>query len=224
MRGLYEVQPVVATAPPSYVQAGDKENWAIDPSQVDMLYQPLYDRANYAAAGATTTNFFAVSVGQSATLIRAGSAATVLKTKRDTNMISQGVLPNEGFDWQGIAICYVPLQQASGVAATNDIADDIQKLMYGAYITFKVLDNTLLEIPLFMIPSNVGFSGITTGTDVMAIQPGQGNPKDAFWVTRKKFIPPNTSFTFVMSVDGTVTLTQTFDICISLLGERFRPK
>ena len=213
--GQLPVEAVVASTPPE---------WAFDPQKVDVLYQPVYDRVNYAAAGATSLNFFSVALGGSATLIRAGAAATVTKTRRDTNMVASGSIPNEGFDWQGVGMVYVPLQQVPGVAATNDIADDIQRIMYGGYFTFKVLDNTLLELPILTIPSIISLGGLATGNDVMAVQPGKGDQKDAFWVTKKKFLPPNSSFTFTMNFDGTVSLSQTFDIYVFLLGEKYRPK
>lgn len=219
MFGQLKVDPVVPATPPE---------WAFDPQRVDKLYQPIYDRVNYAAAGATSVNFFSVPIGGSATLIRAGTAATITKTRRDTNLSNQGVLPNEGFDWQGVAICYIPLQQAVGAAATGDIIDDIDRIRYGGYFTFKVLDNTLLEGPLFLLPSIASMAGVVSTTEtshsIVSAQPGIGDPRAAFWVTEKKFLPPNTGFSFAMNWDGTVSVTQTFDIYIILLGMKYRPK
>lgn len=57
------------------------------------LWQPLYDRVNYTAAGTSQLSFFSTVLGQSATLIRAGSASAVSKTKRDTNMENANVVP-----------------------------------------------------------------------------------------------------------------------------------
>lgn len=219
MFGQLNVTPVVPATPPE---------WAFDPLKVDKLYQPIYDRVNYPAAGATSLNFFSVPVGGTATIIRAGTAASVTKTRRDTNLTNQSVLPNEGFDWQGIAITYIPLQQADSAAATTSILEDIQNIMYGGYFTFKVLDNTLLEGPLHWLPSITGFDGLVSTTvtamTMVACQPGSGDPRAAFWVTEKKFLPPNTGFSFQMNWDGTVTTTQTIDIVITLLGVKFRPK
>lgn len=62
------------------------------------LWQPLYDRANYAAAGQSSLSFFSVPRGQSATLITLATAAAKIKTYRDTNMENSNVVPTKMFN------------------------------------------------------------------------------------------------------------------------------
>ena len=66
------------TAPPLAML--DKFNVNVD-STVQMIWQPLYDYQDYAAAGAQTFSFFQVPKGQQG------------KTLEDTNMTNAGVLP-----------------------------------------------------------------------------------------------------------------------------------
>ncbi len=58
------------------------------------LWQPLYDRVNYPAIGATQLAFFSTPQGQVAPLILGiGAAANKVKTYRDTNMQNANVVP-----------------------------------------------------------------------------------------------------------------------------------
>src|ERR1051326_155915 len=104
------------------------------------IWQPVYDKVNYPAAGSNELIFFSTPVGGSATLIRAGAAGTVSKTRRDTNLEQQGVIPTKAFKIHGFSICYIPVQQAVAQANTQSIVDDMQRLMFGGFMEFRIVD------------------------------------------------------------------------------------
>src|SRR5258708_9660437 len=119
--------------------------------QPEDIYQPFYDRVNYAAAGQQVVAFFSSPVGAQVTLIRAGVAAVVNKTRRDTNLEQQGVIPTKALQVHGFTVTFIPLQQAVAVAATAGIPDDVQRLMYGGYLELRLVDKPYTYLPLVLI-------------------------------------------------------------------------
>ena len=197
-----------------------------NPNKPEDLYQPLYDRVHYASAGASQVSFFATQLGQNATLIRAGVAASVVKSKRDTNLDTSGVVPTKLFQFIGMSIAYIPLQQAVAAANTVSIGDDIMRLKYGGWVDFKIIDKPILQLPLHLVPESNPVSAMSTtinasttiGTGVQSASP----------IAMYKFgIPitlnPFESFQFTLNFDGTVTLTQDFDIQVVLHSFMRRP-
>ena len=197
-----------------------------NPSRPEDLYQPLYDRVNYAAAGTTQISFFATQLGQQATLIRAGVAAAVNKTKRDTNLDTSGVIPTKLFQFIGISLCYIPLQQVSNAANTEAIGDDIMRLKYGGWIDFKIIDKPIIQIPNHMIPETNPITSAATTENVSTVF-SSGAQSSVGVPMYKLPIPitlnPFESFTVQMNFDGTVTLTQTFDIMMVFHAFMRRP-
>lgn len=185
------------------------------------IYQPQWDRVNYAAAGVATVAFFTIPKGQNATLIRAGAAATVTKTFRDTNLEQPGVVPSKALSVRGFSVSFVPLQQAIAGAATPSIPDDVQRLTYGGFLTLTLLDKPYLRLPLILLPSTGvlrGLAATTANATTMISAPGSGsgNPRDSFWTGVPLTIDPYQTFNAEMGFDGTVALTQTFDIYLFL--------
>ncbi len=191
------------------------------------IYQPIYDRANYAAAGATSLSFFTNALGASVTLIRAGATGTVTKTSRDTYLQQPGVLPSKAFNLLGFSVCYVPLQQAVAQANTQSILDDQMRLAYGGYLIFNLLDKPYLYLPLCMIPGVGVFRGAMAGNftagNTGASGGGPGNGVDAFWLGVPLTIDPYQQFSATLNWDGTVSLVQTFDIYLIMHGYVRRP-
>lgn len=178
---------------------------------------------NYAAAGASQLSFFTIPIGQSATMIRAGVAASVTKTRRDTNLEQAGHIPSKAFKIHGFSLNYIPLQQAVAGAATDDIVDDIHRLAYGGYMEFKILDKTYLYLPLDQIPGS-SYRGATTATNnVGGGGFGTGSPRDIYVLGIPLTLDPFQSFSITMYWDGTVALTQTFDLRLNVLGYLRRP-
>lgn len=190
------------------------------------LGQPLYDRANYAAAGATQIAFFATQLGQAATLISVGATGSKTKTLRDTNMQNSGVVPTKLFQFVGVSVNFIPLQQATTVAGTTSIADDIMRLKAGGYLVFTIIDKPIFQCPLIAIPEGNPFVAVsTTQNAVTTFATGaQGNAIIPMW----KFAIPITlqpfeQFSLTLNWDGTVTTVQTFDILVMLHGFMRRP-
>ncbi len=78
----------------------------LNPNITEYFGQPLYDTANYLAAGQNVVNFFAIPRGQGAFLIpQAGIGAAiagVIKTYRDTNMDVAGFTPDKRWELIGM--------------------------------------------------------------------------------------------------------------------------
>ena len=185
--------------------------------QPEDIYQPFYDRVNFPAAGAFEIAFFATPVGGSATLIRAGATGTFTKTRRDTNLEQQGVVPTKALQVHGFSVSYVPVQQAVGAAATGSIPDDVQRLMYGAFLELRLIDKPYFYLPNVLLPSTGVLRGmasttLTASTIVAAPGSGSGNPRDCFWTGVPLTIDPYQNFSARMQFDGSPPTGQTYDI------------
>lgn len=192
------------------------------------MWHPLYDRVNYPAAGANELIFFSTPVGGSATLIRAGFASTVSKTRRNTNMEQQGVIPTKAFKLHGFSLTFIPLQQAVGAANTANIFDDICRFAYGGLLEFRIVDKPYIFLPLYKIPATGVIRGsvATTATATTIIGgdgTGTGSPRDIYWISVPLVLDPYQNFSARMQFDRTVALTQTFDVQLFLEGLMRRP-
>ena len=105
------------------------------------LWQPLYDRANYAAAGASSLSFYSVPRGGSATLITAGSAAAKTKGYRDTNMDNANVVPAKLFKFIGVSIGFVHVDYT---AATNANAAVLIIVSIIGFLSVVIISPSLL--------------------------------------------------------------------------------
>lgn len=223
--------------PPMLAQQQDPGNFAKYRTQMrespEDIWQPVYDRVNYPAAGAFEIIYFSIPVGGSATLIRAGAAGTVTKTRRDTNMEQQGVIPTKAFKIHGLSLCFIPVQQtasATGLAATPSIMDDMMRLMYGGFLEFRIVDKPYLYLPLHKIPATgvLRGSAFASGTvgpiaGISAGGPGTGAPRDIYWIGIPLVLDPYQNFSARLQFDGSPALNQTFDIQLFLEGYLRRP-
>src|SRR4030042_7003800 len=113
------------------------------PESPEDLWQPLYDRVHYAAAGAAQLAFFAVPKGQAATLIVAGAAvANTIKTYRDTNIDNANVVPTKLFRFEGISLGFC--HEDEGEIANPTDRDNIRT---GSYFKFRIVDKDILFLP-----------------------------------------------------------------------------
>src|SRR5713101_8413438 len=180
------------------------------------LWQPQYDRVNYPAAGTGELAFFSTPLGGSATLIRASVAAAVTKTRRDTNLEQQGVIPTKAFQVHGFSMTLIPLQQAVAVAGTQSILDDIQRILFGGFMEFFLIDKPYVVIPLHKLPATGIINGTAAGAftagnvAVGAGGAGTGSPRDIYWLGVPLTIDPYQSFRVRFQFDGVVALVQTF--------------
>lgn len=196
--------------------------------QPEDLSQYLYDRVNYPAGGANELSFFSVPLGGSATLIRAGVAAAVNKTRRDTNLEQAGVLPTKAFRIEGFGLHYVPLQQAIAAAATPSIPDDVQRMVNGGYLELRLVDKPYLYAPLPIIadPGVLRAMVATTATATTIVAgagPGTGALRDGLWFRVPLTVDPYQNFSVTLRWDGVVVVTQTFDLLLFMFGLMRRP-
>jgi len=190
---------------------------------------PLWDRVNYPAAGASQLSFFALPRGQSATLIRAGVAASVTKTTRDTNLDTPNQINVSARTVRGISLNFIPLALDPTGANTDDVAEDIQNLLNGGYFQFKVGDKIVCESPLFNLPSFasvVGFAATATtavATTTSIVSAANRGGDGTYQLRTPLTLNPTAPFTFVCNWDGTVAVSQPFDLVIQLHGVVRRP-
>lgn len=118
------------------------------------LWQPLYDRVNYAAAGANQISFYAIPKGQNATLLSTYTAATATwvaaaksKTYRDTNIENANVVPTKLFKTVGISWGMFH----SVINATLNAADR-EAIRQGGFLQFRIVDKDIIFLPLSLIP------------------------------------------------------------------------
>lgn len=195
------------------------------------IWQPVYDRKNYPSAGAFELTFFSIPVGGVDTLIRAGAAASVTKTRRDTNLEQQGVIPTKAFKIHGFSLCFVPVQQAAsatGPTATSSIMDDMMRLMYGGFLEFRIVDKPYLYLPLHKIPGTgvLRGSAVASTAGISAMSgggPGTGAPRDIYWIGIPLVLDPYQNFSARLQFDGSPPLNQTFDIQLFMEGYLRRP-
>lgn len=197
------------------------------PYSPEDLAQPLFDRINYPAAGATELRCFTQPLGSVVTLNQAGVAlATKTKSYRDTNMDNAGVVPTKRYTFTGVTINYIPLQQAPAAANTVSIADDIIRLMNGGYVEFRIVDKPLLYVPLNLIPSSNPINSISTTQNASTVM-GTGALAAIPYPMFKFAIPitlnPYENFSFILRFDGVVTVSQSTDIQVVLSAFMRRP-
>ena len=117
------------------------------------LWQPLYDRVNYAVGGANQLSFFAVPKGQSATLLstfatpQTWTAASKSKTYRDTNLENANVVPTKLFKVVGIS-----WGMFHSVINNATLSTDREVLRQGGYLQFRIVDKDIIFLPLSLIP------------------------------------------------------------------------
>lgn len=139
------------------------------------LWQPLYDRSNYAVGGTSLVPFYAVPRGQSSTLLNTfatpatWTAAGKGKTFRDTNMDNSNVVPTKLF--KAVGVSWGILHSVVNAAA-NSI--DREVLRGGGYLQFRIVDKDILYLPLIMIPELNPWSSVTTTANATTINSTAG--------------------------------------------------
>lgn len=184
------------------------------------LWQPLYDRVNYPTGGTSEIGFFATPRGQSATLITAGSAASKVKSYRDTNNENSNVVPTKMFKIVGMSIGFV---HSTYTAVTN--VDDRAKVRDGSYFQFRIVDKDILFLPTIFIPEvnpiMAASTTVTATTINSAVSGGGGSSMYKFPIPIT--INPYENFSLSLKVDGTVTVTGAMDVYVVLHAYMRRP-
>ena len=200
------------------------------PDKPEIIFQPLFDRVQYPAAGVASLNFFSNVKGSTQTLNVGGtSTSTHIKSLRDTNMEQAGVMSSKGFIAYGISMAYLPLSTGVTATAMVNYMDDVQKIIFGSYIEMKFIDKAYLQIPLTCIPSHMSFKGAlaTTSNNVNMIGAGglgNGIPQQPFSFDPPYLIAPNETFSVTLTSDATALSTSNpIDIQMMLWGYMLRP-
>lgn len=188
------------------------------------LWQPLYDRVNYAAAGASQASFYAVPKGQSATLLSTYTAATATwvaaakgKTYRDTNIENSNVVPTKLFKTVGISW---GMFHSVITAALN--AADREAIRQGGYLQFRIVDKDIIFLPLSLIPE-VNPMVATTANGVNAYAGGGGQNVPMYKFPIPITLNPYENFLVLMSFDNSPPISATMDIQCVLHAYMRRP-
>ena len=186
------------------------------------LWQPLYDRVNYAAAGQSNLSFYSIPRGQSATLISpTGTAAAKNKTYRDTNMDNASVVPTKLYKFVGISVGFV---HNILTAATN--SDDRCKIRDNSVLHFKIVDKDILYLPMIAIPEVnpiVAVSTTANNTSITSFAPGGGLASAMYRFPLAITLNPFENFLVSIDFDGTQTVTNTLDVYCILHSFMRRP-
>lgn len=186
------------------------------------LWQPLYDRVNYPAAGTSALGFFSSSRGQTATLlstVAAGvwTAAAKVKTFRDTNIENSNVVPTKMFKVVGCSIGMLSANNNS-----TNVTRDREIIRGGSYLQFRIVDKDIIFLPLVTIPEmNPVVSSTANSVNGTAGGGGQNVPMYKFPIPIT--INPYENFTVQLNVDNSPPIDQTMDIYLMLHAYMRRP-
>jgi len=186
------------------------------------LWQPLYDRVNYPAAGTSALGFFSSSRGQTATLlstVTAGvwTAAAKVKTFRDTNIENSNVVPTKMFKVVGCSVGMLSANQN-----LTNVTRDREIIRGGSYLQFRIVDKDIIFLPLITIPEmNPVVSSTANSVNGTAGGGGQNVPMYKFPIPIT--INPYENFTVQLNVDNSPPIDQTMDIYLMLHAYMRRP-
>ena len=182
----------------------------------------VYDRVNYPAAGTSALGFFSSSRGQSATLlstVAAGvwTAASKVKSFRDTNIENSNVVPTKMFKIVGVSVGFLHANQNDG-----NVTRDREILRGGSFLQFRIVDKDIIFLPLITIPEmNPVVS--TTGNNVNGTAGGGGQNVPMYKFPIPITINPYENFTVQMTSDNSPPVSQTLDIYMMLHAYMRRP-
>lgn len=190
------------------------------------LWQPLYDRVNYPAAGTSLLGFFSTPRGQGATLLSTvtsgvWSTATKVKTFRDTNIENANVVPTKMFKVVGVSIGFFHANPALPTCAV-----DREILRGGAYLQFRIVDKDIIFLPLITIPelNPIGAASTTANaTTIMATTGGGGQNVPMYKFPIPITINPYENFTVTLNSDNSPPVAQTLDLYMMLHAYMRRP-
>lgn len=199
-------------------------NQVVDYQQANKFRQPVYDRLNLSTSLTGEYPFFTQPIGSNVTLIRYETAGTNQKTKRDTNLQNQGADNAREYSVFGMAMALIPTARTVlATAATRGIRRDKDNIKEGGWVQFKIVDTTVFEAPLLLIPEVNAEGGVsTTGNDATAFTTVQQGPMWNFG--EGHLIPRGTTFSVICKWDGTITLAQSFDMMIFLYANVVKPR
>jgi hypothetical protein len=200
------------------------QNQVVRPNDREVFHQPLYDRKELSTTLTGEVSFFTVPVGSADTLIRYETSASVSKTKRDTNLTSNGQDPSKDYSVYGVAMALIPnARTVAATAATNGIRRDKDNIREGGWLNFKIIDKNILDIPLLLIPELNAEASVASTANNSTVM-GAPTFNVPMWSFGEPIqIPKATSFSVVCKWDGSLTLAQLFDMYIFFFAKVRRP-
>lgn len=135
------------------------------PGMSDESYAPLYDFANYPAAGVTQLNFFTLPIGQGVSTAP-GAPGGATKSEADTNLTNAGMLPrDQSFYVTGIEVIVFPgvAPGRGGVAdaTAGNFINDVWTLGKSGYLKLKIgTRDYIVDGPLMVFPTTQGLGGV----------------------------------------------------------------
>jgi hypothetical protein len=200
------------------------------PGVSDEQYAPLYDFANYPAAGITQLLFFTTPQGGGVSTAP-GAPVGAFKSEADTNLVVAGMLPrDQWFFITGIEILVFPgLNPGRGAAldaSAGQFINDVWTLGKSGFLKLKIgTRDYVVDGPLMVFPTTQGIGGTsaiasatTAGASLMGIIDyarfvGQPYTTVGLWIT------PTQNFSVSLNWPG---LVPTFSTTICRLGIRLR--
>lgn len=185
---------------------------------MDVIWQPLYDFATYAAAGQTSLSFFQLPIGQNG------------KTLADTNMESAGQLPApQKFLVESVCVEFFPGNEvgADGNAGLSENWNDVYDVMQSGYLDFIVGSKSRLQqgpIGIFPPGYRLGGAAALTGesaattTSVIDYASFAGREFSIIPVT----LPANQNFKVTLNWPAAVPISVDARIGVRLNGTLFR--
>lgn len=197
------------------LRAGDRE----------IFRQPLYDRKNLVASATTlpaSVSFFTKPSGDSDTLIRYQTAASVTKTKRDTNLPSNGQDPGRDYTLVGIGCSLIPLKRTASDTNAQNITSDKYVIKENGYLIFKIVDKEILTLPLTLLPE-VNPEGGASTTVTSSTAYGNSPAALPMWPFGDRIMLPRGQNFNVSVYFDSGTMQQAFDMAIYLFADMRRP-
>lgn len=175
----------------------------------DVVTEPLYDSALYAAAGQAKLTFFAQQVGQGVTAFGGAGA----KTYCDTNMETAGILP-QGWEMsvQGIALI------AWATSATQQV--DTQLALHAAAFQLFIGTKPWFTVPAKMLTGGAGLDGTAHAT--VGTHNGVADPRAIYPLKDPISIRSQQSFKVELTWHAVQATTGTIPITVVLHGRKQR--
>lgn len=138
------------------------------------------------------------------------TAASKVKTFRDTNIENSNVVPTKMFKVVGCSVGFLHANQN----ATN-CSRDREIIRGGSYLQFRIVDKDIIFLPLITIPE-MNPIGSSTANSVNATSGGGGQNVPMYKFPIPITINPYENFTVQLNLDNSPPIDQTMDIYLML--------
>jgi hypothetical protein len=185
-----------------------------DPNRKEIFRQTVYDRINLSSSLTGTYTPFSVAKGTTVSLIRGGSVTSAAKTIRDTNLPQPGADNNRDYLLSGISMALMPVSYAAATSTTSAIRVDKNQIREGGVMNFKIGDKQIIDLPLWMIPELNAEGSVSTTGSGLTILGGPSYASQFFMFGEDIPLMRSEVITMTLTWDGTITLSQSFDLAI----------